>query len=92
MRYTKPFSVAQKSEAIRVYRSMRLNLKEFKLRYPPANKLEQLALQRYRETTKAFMLELKKPAQWIDVDELNRLQGSAQSAAVSYIACKMKGC
>jgi len=91
MRYTKPFSVAQKSQAIRAYRSMRLYLRELKQKYPPANRTEQEMLQKYREATKAFRLELKKPAQWIDAEELNQLQESAHSASLSYVICKLKG-
>ncbi len=71
MAYRKPFTPAQRREALRAYRSYRKHQSLLRRRFPPQNLEQRAVFQEYLDAAEAFANELRKPDAKVNVDGLN---------------------
>ncbi len=90
MAYRKPFTPEQWRRAAREYDSFRRNVHELRKAYPPLNRYEKRAFERYRDSVQAIGQELKAGLH-LSVDHLNAHTGLARNAVAEYFRIKQFG-
>src|SRR4051794_5444892 len=88
MRYTRPFTLVQRQEAAKTYRSFRAMYDAMRFRYPPINDNQRRLSRTYRGALHDFRALLAEKDAKVDVDRLNAVQALAENAAIDYLGLR----
>ena len=91
MLYRRPFTLLQRRDALRVYRSFREHLRALRKNSPPANDQQQQVLNKYREHVHDIRTALELPDARVSVDELNESIRRAGLAVAEYFSVRHFG-
>ena len=84
MRYTKPFTLVQRHDANRTYRSFRVLLDTMRFVFPPLDAKQRGLMAAFREAVRDFSRALRPKDVKVDVDRLNEARFRADALAIAY--------
>jgi hypothetical protein len=86
MRSTKPFTLAQRQSAIKVYHSLRVHLGTIRFQFPPRDAHEHAMLHDLKIAVRDLARALRVQRGKVDVDRLNVLEVRASRLSLAYTA------
>lgn len=87
MRYRRPFTAAQRRDAVSKYRSFKRPYQTLRFEYPPDSNAQRRVLKDYRAIIRSFGAELARQL-GTDAEILNRLEAQAYAVIAQYIIHK----
>ena len=91
MLYRRPFTLLQRRDAVRVYRSFREHFRALRGNSPPANDQQRQVLIRYRGHIRDIRTALEVPDVRVRVDDLNESIRQAALAVAEYFSLRHFG-
>jgi hypothetical protein len=89
MRYRKPFTLAQRQQAISVYHAYRAQLSTIRQRFRPHSREERAVYSQLRTAIEDFAVALRAPDAKVNIDRLNDFRVRADHLAVLYSLLKL---
>jgi len=90
MRYQRPFTLAQRQQAITACRAFRAQLSTIRSRYRPSTPEQRDVARQLRRIVEDFIAALRVPDAKVDVKRVNELRELADELGVEYAALRLR--
>src|SRR5262245_2089131 len=91
MRYRRPFTPEQRSDATRTYVSFLRHVRLLRDEFPPKTRQQASVLRSYKKRVRELFRELSPSDAEVDVDELNALVHLAKADVAEYLRLRVLG-